>query len=365
MLYILFNNKWAKRGGIFLVVYLVFVTLSRSQDCDPNVIAALPGTWKAGIAGSTNPVSKTDLEKEREILKKIHDKISGAYSPVGLEVSYSYVYGFSQAAGTNWLANPFSFNMYFLEYECGASSRNDRNYQPAISSSTQVFIQSNRIWSEQGYMELFAAEIPEDREEHYFSIKKWPEKVDGFYQLTTAEPTERDAEKEFLWIITKNGRLPFRALTKKEFINLHLPKMDLFLKELERYRTPVDSTDLEQSVNFYNEATERIENHKKAMRDLEASLTELSPEELAGPAIIESGQSWHEFLGFKKEEDPDIQHLVVPDLSYFDKSLPKWAPKFFCITVSHDVKDQVYVSNINSILEALDIQFFQSLLDKP
>jgi hypothetical protein len=101
------------------------------------------------------------------------------------------------------------------------------------------------------------------------------------------------------------------------------------------------------------------------MGDLEALLTELSPEELAEPAIIDSGQSWHEFLGFKKGEDSDIQHLVVPDLSYFDKSLPKWAPQFICITVNHDLKDQVYLSNIDSLVKILDIRFFQSLLDKP
>lgn len=353
------------KSFIFLAFFFLGISTSRSQDCNPEELAKLPGTWKGGSQGSTNPVNKTDLEKEREILKKIHKKISGLYSPVGLEVSYSYVFGFSQAAGRNWVANPFSFNMYFLEYECGTSSRNDRNYQPVISSSTQVFVQANRIWSHHGYMELFAAEFQEDREFKYFGIERWPEKSEGYFIWSTLEPSDRENRREFLWIITKNGRLPFRALTKKEFINLHLPKMDLFLKELERYRTPVDSTDLEQSLNFYNDATERIENHKKAMGDLEALLTILSPEELAGPAIIDSGQSWYEFLGFKKGKDSDIQHLVVPDLNYFDKSLPKWAPQFFCITVSHDVKDQVYVSNIDSILEALDIQFFQSLLDKP
>lgn len=360
-----FNYQNMKKGGFFILIFLLSGSLLLAQDCDPKELAKLSGTWKAGSQGSTNPVNKTDLEKEREILKKIHQKISGDYSPVGLEVSYSYAYGFNQAAGRNWVANPFSFNMYFLEYECGTSSRNDRNYQPAISSSTQAHVWVNRIFSNYGYMQLFAADIPEDREVHYFSIEKWPEKADGFYQLTTAEPTEWDTKKEFLWIITKGGKLPFRALTKKEFIHLHLPQMDVFLKQLEKQRTPIDSTDLERSQYDRIEAEKRIDDHKKVMEDFEALLTELSSEELAGPAIIDAGQSWQEFLGFKKEGDSDILHLVVPDLSYYDKNLPKWAPQFFCINITYSTKEPVYSSNIESLTKVIDVKFFQSLLDKP
>ncbi|MDO8967522.1 hypothetical protein [Algoriphagus sp.] len=351
---------------VFLLFFFSASTAGKSQDCDPTQLATIPGTFKAGIAGSVQNVSKTDLVKEKETLSKINQKISSDFSPVGMEITYSNAFGYNEFYGKNWVADPYIYSLYFLRYVCGTSAKNNRNYQPEISSNTQVYFQINKLSGQGGGIELFAAEIPDDREEKYFKIKDWPERIEsGVYQWIITEPQGKETRRVFNLIITKNDKLPFRALTKKEFILFHLPGMNRFLKELEQLRVPIDPKADEESAVQNQIQTQRINEQKKIIEDFEALLTDLSPEELEEPAIVEKGQSWYEFLGFKNVGDTNILHLVVPDMGYFDTSLPKWRPQFFCINFLYETKIQVYLTNINSLIDDLDIKFFQSLLEKP
>jgi hypothetical protein len=350
----------------FLFFLFLVITDAKSQECDPSELATIPGTWKGGMGGSVHNVSKTDLVKEKETLAKIHQKISSDFSPVGMEITYSNAFGYNEFYGKNWVADPYIYSLYFLRYVCGTNTKNNRNYQPEISSDTQVYFQINKLSSQGGGIELFAAEIPDDREEKYFKIKDWPERIEsGVYQWIVTEPQGRGTRRVFNLIITKNDKLPFRALTKKEFIHFHLPGMNRFLKELEQLRAPIDPKADEESAVQYQIQTQRIDEQKKVIEDFEAYLTGLSPEELSEPAIVDTGQSWYEFLGFKNVGDTNIRHLVVPDMGYFDSGLPKWMPQFFCINFLYETNNEVYLTNINSLIDELDSQFFKSLLDKP
>lgn len=354
-----------KRLLAFITFGLLALNPAYPQDCDPAELAKIPGTFKAGIPGSTSPLTKTELDKQREILTQIHKKVSGDFSPTGLEISYSNSLGFNPANGANWIANPYYYGMYFLKYVCGKSNRNDRHYQPEVSSNTQTFISINYLWSPNGPRSMYAADLPDDEKDRYFWVRSFPEKQsEGIYTWIILDENDRN-QKEFIWLITKNDRLPFRPFTRREFIEHHLPKMELYLKELIDLRSQFDPNESENNKEFYNNFSRSINEQQKAIGNFKNLLTDLNPEELEMPAVIDSGQGNEEFRGFKKPGEKFTLQLVAYDRSYFDASLPKWAPQFICITFTHDTKNPVYISNVNRLAEVLDLGFFKSLLEKP
>ena len=344
------NSESLMKASILLLFCVFAISSVNAQDCDPREIAKLPGTWKAGMAGSVQNVSSANLAKEREFLTRIRNIISSKYSPVGLEVNYSKSFGYNEYTGKNWTADPYSYSMFLLKYECGKSKRNNQNYQPADESATQVYFQVNNIFS----IHLYPAELPDDHDEGYITIVKWPEKKDGYFLWLIFEPHGRNDGKQYQYLITYDDKLPFRALTQSEYAKIKIPLLKKYLDYLEK-----DSREEghEASKEFY---IRKFSELNEALAILGTTLTESSDK----PAIRDAGESSNEFLGFKNESDENIEYLIVPDPGYFNKNLPKWVPQYFCIQINYTVTDEVYKSNIEAFDKNLDFAYLKSLLGK-
>ncbi len=347
--------------GLILSGLLLFYITSAAQNCDPNEIAKISGIWKAGLAGSIHNVTSVNLAKEKEVLSSIHKMLTSKFSPVGLEVNYSNSFGYNIYEGRNWTADPYIYNLYLLRYRCGTSKHNTRNYQPDISSSTSVYFAVNKIPG----IDINAADLAEDHDPGYIEIKNWPEKKDGFWFWPRSENREgKSIQKTVQYLVTYDDKLPFRAMTKKEYIAIKVPFLRKYLEQLEGILKGIDPTIDESSKEDFQYRKKQIIKQKALIDELQGMVESWPPEKLQEPAIIDAGQSWYEFLGFKKEGDTYINHLIIPDLNYFNKNLPKWVPQFICITIANNYSDEVYTQNIDALHESIDFLFLKSMLGK-
>lgn len=341
---------------------LLSVIPGMAQPCNENELASIPGKFKPGIPGSVNNVTAANLAKEKQVLAEIHKMISSGYRPVGCEITYSNAFGYNPANGKNWVADPYYYGMYILKYTCGTSKRNNLPYQPSVSSNTNVFININYLWSQKGRISLYAAGLPDNEAGRYFYLKSWPQQKDGYFYWMLDDARESADRREYQYLVTYNGKLPFRKLTRKEYLPQKIKDLKESLQERKNMLKTINPDFDEFSKRTYASLKGIIEERQLLINQLEDMLKTLPPEELNKPAIIGSGDDKSEFSGFKKEGEPFTSILAVPDMSYYKPVLPRWVPQFICITVGVDTNFEVYKSNIAQIEKALDFGKLNQML---
>ena len=95
----------------------------------------------------------------------------------------------------------------------------------------------------------------------------------------------------------------------------------------------------------------------KSARDLEAQMTSLSPEQLAGPAYVyESADGVHAVGAVVPPGTPGGVEVGYPNPDFYDRSLPPWEAQSLCVSVStgpNSRQDALYPT-IESIWNSLD-----------
>jgi len=358
-----------KLNAVALTIFLVLTFLLQTsvslvaQDCDAKEFANIPGKWNGPGKGSIENVSQANLIKEREVLAKIHEMMKKSYSPTGGDLSFSNVFGYNKYTGKNWLADPYEYSMYFLDYICKRDYPNSHNYKPNAETGHTVYFSVNEIWSQNGYFKLYATELPDDHYDGYLSFTKWPEEKNGYLFWPLLEPEERYPQKEYQYLITYDGKLPFIPFTKGEYLVLKIPLLQKAYEEGKESLKSIDTTDAYGKRTF-DEAQEFVKEKEKLLNETIELQKTLSAEELAQPAIIDAGESKSQFRGFKSETDRNINHLVKPNPDYYDTNLPKWVPQFICVTIHTDIKEETGFVNIQNIEKGIDFANLKSLLGK-
>lgn len=338
------------------------VVPAMAQPCNESELASIPGKFKPGIPGSVKNVTAANLAKEKQVLAGIHKMISSGYQPAGCEITYSNAFGYNPANGKNWVADPYYYGMFILKYTCGTSKRNNLPYQPSVSSNTNVFININYLWSQKGRISLYAAGLPDNEANRYFYLKSWPQQKDGFFYWMLDDARESVNRREYQYLVTYNGKLPFRKLTRKEFLPNKIRELNEGLQEYKSIIKTINPNFDAASKRNHDNMKETIAAQESLIKNLEDMLRTQSAEELNKPAIIGPGDSKFEFSGFKNEGEPFTSILAVPDMSYYKPGLPRWVPQFICITVGVDTKNEVYKSNIAQIEKALDFNKLNQML---
>ena len=325
--------------ALFLIIF--FSLSSSAQDCTPELLAQKPGTWKAGMKGSTPNVSVADLVKEKAVLANIHQMISNGYNPMGCQVTYSNAFsGAYPGSGKNWVADNFCYNMYILRYLCDQQSSDKSKYYVDISTTTTATINANVIWS---LNNLYASNLPDDDFRGYLKLKEKPQLKDGFWYMGEEVVGDGSAENktiEYRWLITYDEKLPFSYVSRKEFLLIQKKRLEKTMKD-------------DQSSSDY---------YKQFMKNINDALTK-SEEDLNMPAICK----WNDeerFTGFVEEGTKGSFFAVKPDLSYYNKKLPKSAPQFFYLvyTLAHGYP--VFEENIAGIQKAVDFNSLKAMLGK-
>lgn len=325
---------------IVLFTFVLIALSSSAQDCTPELLAQKPGTWKAGPQGFIENVTAADLAKEKAVIASIHKMVSSNYKPTGCEVSYSNVYGKHPDAGQSWIADPYHYAMYILPYLCDSRSADKSKYTVAVSSATNVEITVNHL-SLSGGGELYAATVPVE-ERGYLKLKQRPQKKDGVWFFGEEESVAgaEQETKEYTWLITYNDSLPFYYVSRKEYLQILLKRLDKSIKE-----SPGEKEYLNTFI-------------KKANEYLKNSETELSQ-----PAICMWNQE-ERFEKFVAEGTKGSFIAVKPNLDYYHKKLPKSSPQFFTAKYMVSAGEPVFDENIAAIKKAVDFAKLRSMLGK-
>ncbi len=326
----------------FLIIISVILTLSSfSQDCDEKVLQHKPGYWKAGMKGSTYNVTAPDLAKGKAVLAAIHKMIDSGYDPIGCQALYANSFEApSPNSGKNWVAGNYNYSVYILNFLCDPASADKSKSYVAIATATTVNISANVI---QWLNTLHAAELPDDDHRGYLKLVKRPVLQDGFYMMS--EDIEGDSEKEnkiksYKWLITYDEKLPFKYVSRKEYLGIIKKKLEQTIK---------DDADHKQ---YYTKYADKINDQLN-----------MSDSVLAQPAIC----IWNDeerFEGFVTEGTMGSFIAVKPNLDYYRKNMAKSVPQFFTVVYKVAEGDPVHVNNINAIKKAVDFGALRKMLGK-
>lgn len=342
------------------ITFLSFVVIcfsSRAQTCLQEELTKKPGIWKTGLQGSTSGVSAADLAREKEVVAKAFNIIKENYQPKGCVVSWAGVYGFNPATGKEWAANPFGFGAYFLRYLC--DTQKPGQHYVDVATPTSLYINFNEFeW-------VKAANLADDHHDGFLSFRQLPADKNGYYYF------KKDVDyntkiKKYIWLFTYDNKLPYRHFTKKEFLLNRTAFFNERIKEinyndsisgLQKYTAEerqyyADS--YHQQRGFYNEP----------LRKVREMLNSMNETELSEPAITKSRGDGFPLPDFVQDGVEYADILMVPDLDYYNKSLPLSAPQMFSIVliISHGdpVFEHIYAS-ISKIIEE-NINRFRAIL---
>jgi hypothetical protein len=322
------------------VILLFLVKSALAQDCTPEDLAQKPGTWKAGMQGSVHNVTATDLTKEKSVMAGIHQMIIARYKPMGCQANYSTAFGKSIEDGQTWIADPYYYTLYILNYLCDPVSADKTKFNVAIATATHVNITANVIFS---LNNLYAANIPPDDFRGYLKLTRRPGKKDGNYFMgeeTVGDSQDQNKTMEYRWLITYSDTLPFSYLSRREYLTIQKQRLDKDLKE-----SPGEK---EYLKTFYD--------------NINAYLKK-SDEELNQPAICR----WNEEERFEKFVDEGTKgsfFAVKPNPAYYHKKLPKSVPQFFTVVYDITQGNPVFEDNMAAIQEAVDFAELKNRLGK-
>jgi hypothetical protein len=178
-----------------------------AQDCTETSILQKPGIWKEGQKGSVSGIPATDLDKERKVVAALHTLIKSKYAPMGVEADFNGSY---DRPDTEIPVNNYNYNICFLHYFC------EKNViKTAHETSTTLTIAANRFDGK-----IF--ETPDENNasgEGYYFLLNMPVEKDGcFYFEEAASLGFGMTGKSLNWLITRDGKLPYAYVSKKEFL---------------------------------------------------------------------------------------------------------------------------------------------------
>ncbi len=342
-----------------LFLLLIFTEYGYSQPCKQVELIKLPGEWKQGIKGSVNNVSSANLVKEKEVVQSILNMFMEGYKPMGCRVTYSGVYGYNVYSGKNWISDPYGLSAFFLRYLCDPN--NMKKYYVDISTPTHLEVSVNKFKPENG--EIYAAELPEDDEDGYISIRKIPEYINGCYFMESTS----DANKNYItyfWMICNSDKLPYKHLTQKEYLLKKLAEYKSKILEINERELVRKSRDLltDEDIEFY---IDQRDYYRKPIVLIEEMLQNKSNAELESPAVTDyPGDTQRPLPKLVEMGTPNADILIVPNPDYYNRNLPKYVPQLFSINLTISKGDPVFEDVLEKISKAVNVKKFKALLGK-
>ena len=355
------------------------VLSSSAQDCTPNSLLQKSGTWKEGLKGSASGISATDLARQNNVVAALHAMMKSKYVPMGVTADYSGAHNTPEPVTTG---NEYSYNILPLNYYCEGSAIK-ANHETSTSFSIKAnFFEADIYHAAQGDRALA---------EGYNVMTDMPIEKDGYFYFKEKEVSLGFgvSGKANMWLITYNGKLPYAYVSKKEFLEKRKQNLTAqmqtsasgfkdVLKNLEIERGfkqkeyKDDATKLERYMKMdYLSSKDRYEklladnekNYKPALRKVD-SLLRLPAAQLSQFAIVKQDPKDHLSYLFTNDDDPFGKILIKPNPSYFDKTLPRSSPQFFCVYISGNPKDPIAAMAMADMIKAVDFTKLKSMLGK-
>ena len=323
-----------------LLLGVLYASLNAySQDCTQASASQKPGIWKEGMKGSVSGIPPTDLEKERKVVAEIHLLVKSKYSPTGVEADYNGSYDRPDAEVP---VNLYNYNIYFLHYYCeGNVIKTDHETSTSLTVSVNRF--DPKIY-----------EKPDENNlpgEGFYSIKKMPIEKDGnFFFEEDAGLGLGVTGKSRTWLITRDNKLPFAYVTKKEFLEKQKNMLILAMPKA-----------IEGSNQNFKTKTEQ--DFKKALAKIE-SLMKMPSGESDQPAIVKQDPNDYLSFLFTTNDDPFRKVLIKPNPGYFNSKLPRSSPQFIVVNVTGNNNEPVAAKVMTDVLKDMDFAALRNMLGK-
>lgn len=283
---------------VLLLVALVTCNASlasaQNRYCDASRFDALTDMWKMEPDQNTSQVPPGELPAERKVMQRALEMFKTAFVPTGAAGYYTANYDILPQAVTNKsrYGNTYIFTLSNHKIEC----RNDKPVAMDVSLGN-VSVQVNMHFvgeAENGDSAVGFSYLPRG----YYQLKDriaLPEaNAEGIQEFNFVDGTT-------VWWLTRAGVLPFRFVTKREFLDRQI--------EIVRSRPTPNAGLLAYYQRLQAEASDGVAYVKQAQV----------------PGVNESGYV------FTTLEDRANRVYVTVNPEYYDRSLPKSAPQHILI----------------------------------
>ncbi|MBX3253596.1 MAG: hypothetical protein KF862_05595 [Chitinophagaceae bacterium] len=342
---------------LFLLVFGGITAAAQNQpagqaDCDKEELKSQPGKWLPQPGDEVHTNTRRPTAEEAGGAKKIFNQVGKLfqekYKPVGVDV-YNYLTYDISPIGSAY-GNSYIYTISNFRFLCinGKRSRNSEG----VSSS--VYINPG------GALTVNFSEIP--IYDYRGEVNSEATNRGGFHSLSSKEckggklpdlsngyHIVEGAQDYYVWI-TYEGKLPFRYVSRKEF----LEKQVVLLEAQRKERKPGDSKDF---LSMFFEKP--LEAYRQDLKKDSAWLNEtavINHGSITDPATKKHLYSRYTFT---KAIDGSTSVPIMPNPAYYNRSLPKWAPQFMVINVGRT--DGFIGQNIRKVVDE-NISFFTSIL---
>ena len=284
---------------VALVTWSASLASAQNIPCDASQFNTLTNMWKFVPDQNTSQVPTSELPAERKVMQRVVEMFKSAFVPNGAAGYYGVNYdpGSQIKMNPDRYGNPYTFILSNHKIEC-------RNGKPAAIdvSYGNVSVQVNEQFvgeAEYGDAWVGFSYLPRG----YYQLKDkiaLPQgNAEGIQEFNFVDSTT-------VWWFTRPGVLPFRFVTKREFLTKQI--------EILRSKPAPSSGLLAYYQRLLNDATDDIAFVKQT--------------QVAG--LSESG------FVFTTLQDRANRVYVTVNPDYYDRSLPKSAPQHILIRLKHD-----------------------------
>ncbi len=294
--------------GLFLFVLTRAVA---AQTCSEAALPPMAGVWKQAPKGSSNGLPSKDMAAQNKVFASLYAMLRQNYSPLGLSASQG---GWQRARATDQRPDSYGYSVYFLPFYCqGAATKTETH------TATVLYIHVNEAdfaFTKSATQRYF---LDESDRANYAWLKSMPDARNGVlhFKLET-DPNEGANAREDKWLVTYDGQLPFRYVSRKAYLD---DARALFtkLKTRELEKIEKDFKDNPQQRDKMLATTRQPIDAQLAVIDQWSK--SIPAVELELPAIV---SSFEEFKGFLSEGERGAVILIKDNPEYYV------AAKFMC-----------------------------------
>jgi len=279
---------------VALVIWNASLASAQNTRCDASQFDALTNMWKLEPDQNPRQIPAGELAAERNVMQRVVDMFKSAFVPTGAAAYYGVNYDILPQAVTNTsrYGNTYIFTLSNHKIEC-------RSGKPVALdvSLGNVSVQVN--------MHLVGEAESGDSSVGFSYLPR------GYYQLkdkTALPQPNAEGIQEFnfgdgttVWWLTRAGALPFRFVTRREFLNRQI--------EIVRSRSTPSTGLPAYYQRLLSDATDDVAFVKQAHV----------------PGLSESGYV------FTSLDDKANRVYVTVNPEYYDRSMSKSAPQHMLI----------------------------------
>ncbi len=360
---------------MILSLYLFSLTVS-AQDCDKEALKTIPGKWLPQPASTVaSKLSAAEIDGAKKVLDQIQQLFQKQFKPVGMDTYHAHHYMDNEYIDKK--SNYGNYSIYTIRSFLFYCSKGKKETS-SEGVGSYVHINPGGIFGK------YFSEVPLNDEYGKLNSELHH---GGFYGFESNELTDaklpdfsngyyiQQTFSDYKVWITYEGKQPFRYVTRREFLEKQVAIAEAQMKEQQQTYSSKEFKDMLAMMPQQNKE-KVLDEMKKGQsvlyeRPLEAYKEDLKKDAawLNQMAVVESvsirdpktNAHLYSRYGFTELNNPNRSFFVpiMPNPSYYNRSLPKWAPQF--ITINVPGPGSFMTKDVQRIV-ANNIEFFKSLL---